>query len=159
MAETMNSFEMPTGIGGNMKGLPKTFHFVPASTRAALLKLDASVKGRYASLPPFELEGEVGWHADLLRWHTKDIAGRAYLLPQENRDACLERERVRLQESGEFTLAETETVIQLARSALAVAHEDQVTQDEWESYQDSLVQSWDDLTQRLAKIMLAAGKS
>lgn len=142
-----------------MKAPPKTFHFIPASTRAALLKLDTPVKGRYASLPPFELEGEVGWHADLLRWHTKDIAGRAYLLPPEHRDACLERERFRLQESGEFTLVETETVIQLARNALAMAHEDQVTQDDWENYQDSLVQSWDDLTQRLTKIMCAAGKS
>lgn len=142
-----------------MKAPPKTFHFVPASTRAALLKLDAPVKGRYASLPPFELEGEVGWHADLLRWHTKDIAGRAYLLAREHRDACLEMERIRLQESGEFTLAETEMVVQLARRALALAHEGPVTQDEWESYQNWLVQSWDDLTQRLTKIMLAARKS
>ncbi|MEG0299740.1 MAG: hypothetical protein RR609_09215, partial [Aurantimicrobium sp.] len=90
--------------------------------------------------------------------HTKDIAGRAYLRPPEQRDACLETERFRLQESGEFTLVETEAVIQLARSALAMAREDQVTQDDWESYQDSLVQSWDDLTQRISKIMLAAGK-
>lgn len=141
-----------------MKASPKTFHFVPASTRAALLKLDAPVKGRYASLPPFELEGEVGWHADLLRWHTKDIAGRAYLLAREHRDACLEMERIRLQESGEFTLVETEIVIQLARRALVMANEGQVTQDEWESYQGSLVQSWDDLTQRLTRILSAAGQ-
>lgn len=142
-----------------MKVLPKTFHFVPASTRAALLKLDASVKGRYASLPPAELDGEVGWHADLLRWHARDIAGRAYLLPPGSRDAYLENERFQLQEPGEFTLVETEAVIQLARSALAMTPEDQVTQDEWERYQHSLAQSWDDLNQRLAKIMLAAGKS
>lgn len=142
-----------------MKASPKTFHFVPASTRAALLKLDASVKGRYANLPPFELEGEVGWHADLLRWHTKDIAGRVYLLPPEHRDACLERERVRLQDSGEFTLVETENVIQLARRALAMSHEGRVTQDEWANYQESLEQSWTELNQRLSKIMLAAGKS
>lgn len=140
-----------------MKAPPKTFHFIPASTRAALLKLDTPVKGRYASLPPFELEGEVGWHADLLRWHTKDIAGRVYLLPPEHRDACLERERVRLQDSGEFTLVETENVIQLARRALAMAHEGQVTQGEWANYQESLEQSWTELNQRLSKIMLLAG--
>jgi hypothetical protein len=139
----------------NMQFPGKNFNFVPASTRMALSRLghESWVPTPYGlrCLPPIQIEGEVEWHVDLLRWHAKEIAGRAFLLPETHLEAFYMAAHTELRASGEFTAAEVAAVVLLAKDVGPALHAKVYSRESWAKFQDGLVEDWRQLGERLAR--------
>lgn len=132
----------------------KNFYFVPSSTRIALSRfgyevlVETPLGMRY--LPASQIEGEVEWHIDLLRWHAKEIAGRAYLLPETHLENFYKEAYVQLCSSGEFTSAEAFLILEITKDVVPTVHESEFSRVQWGKFQDELAKDWRLLGERLA---------
>ena len=133
----------------------KNFNFIPASTRIALSRLghESSVQTAHGvvCLPATQIDGEVEWHIDLLRWHAKEIAGRAFLLPETHLEAFYTAAHAELRSSGEFTAAEVATVVGLAKGVGPALQVKVYSRESWAKFQDGLVEEWLQLGERLTR--------
>lgn len=133
----------------------QSFHYVSASTRIALSRLghESWVRTPHGlkCLPPTQNEKEVEWHIDLLRWHAKEIAGRAFLLPETHLEAFYKAAHTELRSSGEFTAAEATAVVGLAKGVGPTLHVNAFSRVDWAKFQDGLVEEWRQLGERLAR--------
>lgn len=139
----------------NMQFLVKNFNFVPASTRIALSRLghESWVTTPHGArcLPASQIKGEVEWHIDLLRWHAKEIAGRAFLLPETHLEAFYKAAHAELRSSGEFSAAEAAAVVGLAKGVGPTIHAESFSRVDWANFQDVLIEEWRQLGERLAR--------
>lgn len=135
----------------------KNFNFVPASTRIALSRLghESFVRTPHGlrCLPAIQIEGEVEWHIDLLRWHAKEIAGRAFLLPETHLEAFYNAAHADFCSSGEFTAAEAAAVVGLAKGVGPALQVKEFSRVDWARFQDGLVEDWRQLGERLARFV------
>ena len=141
----------------NMQFPGKKFNFVPASTRIALSRLGhefwVSTPHGLRCLPATQIEGEVEWHIDLLRWHAKEIAGRAFLLPETHLEAFYKAAHAELRYCSEFSAAEATTVVRLAKSVGPALHVNSFSRVDWAQFQDGLIEEWQRLGERLARFV------
>lgn len=138
----------------NMQFPGKNFNFVPASTRMALSRLGHEswipTPHGLKYLPASQIAGEVEWHIDLMRWYAREIAGRAFLLPESHLEAFYTAAHVELRSSGEFTAAEAKVVVGLAKSVGPTIHANAFSRMDWAKFQDELAEDWRQLGERLA---------
>lgn len=87
---------------------------------------------------------------DLLRWHAKEIAGRAFLLPETHLEAFYKAAHAELRSSGELSVAEAAAVVGLAKGVGPTINAESFSRVEWAKFQDGLIEEWRQLGERLA---------
>lgn len=141
----------------NMQFPGKNFNFVPASTRIALSRLGheswVPTPRGLRCLPAKQIAGEVEWHIDLMRWHAKEIAGRAFLLPESHLEAFYKAAYAELRSGSEFTTAEATAVVGLAKGVGSTLHVNAFSRVDWAQFQDELAEDWRRLGERLARFV------
>jgi len=136
----------------------KNFNFLPASTRIALSRLGheswVPTPQGLRCLPATHVEGEEEWHLDLLRWHAKEIAGRAFLLPETHLEAFYRAAHAELCSIGDFTAAEVTAVVGLAKNVGPALRVKAYSRESWAKFQDGLAEEWRELGERLASFAI-----
>lgn len=98
-----------------------------------------------------EIDGELEWHEDLLRWHAREVAGRAYLMPSSHFDVFYAAARDELCSNSNFTSAEVAVIVSLAKTAVNAIHASPFSRDSWGIFQDELARDWRKLDERLTR--------
>ena len=137
-------------------------NYVPFATRIALSLVDTDDRHRekalLSGLPPFAIEGEVQWHADLLMWHAVEISGRAFLLPADKHDEFFAKAAAALSHGGALTSAEVYAVIACAKHRLAPSRNSPLSREEWARHLAFVEQQKESLEVRLT-LMHATAQS
>ena len=132
----------------------KNFDFVPSSTRRALSYfgyecwVETPLGARH--LPACQIEGEIDWHIDMLRWHAKGIAYCALLLPENHVEDFYKEASAELCCSGEFTSVEVFTVLEHAKDIVLNFNGETFSRAHWSNLQDDLAKELRQLGERLA---------